>query len=127
MDMTPPSSIQRIKELLAKATDKPWSKDWLYGALRHINRNVDFDAFVSEGWEGKNPQKEDAELICLLRNTIESLLAERERHVEALERISKELIRIEYRGEDNARYESSDAVKIAKQALLSPESGKESK
>ena len=36
---------------------------------------------------------------------------------EALEEISKDTIRIEYRGEDMARYEQSEVAKIAKAAL----------
>ena len=26
-------------------TPGPWSRKWIYGALRHINKNVDYDSF----------------------------------------------------------------------------------
>lgn len=28
-----------------KHTPGPWSRSWVYGAIRHINKNVDVDAF----------------------------------------------------------------------------------
>ena len=82
--MTPPSSIQRIKELLAKATPGEWK------SARDSDVNVyamGFRIATMKGGEITRDSK-NAELICLLRNTIESLLDERERHVEVLSRIS---------------------------------------
>lgn len=29
----------------AKFTPGPWCKDWVYGAMRHISKNVDYDYF----------------------------------------------------------------------------------
>ena len=40
-----------------------------------------------------------------------------EKYKEALEKISKDTIRVEYRGEDLARYETSETAKVAKEAI----------
>lgn len=39
------------------------------------------------------------------------------KYKEALEKISKDTIRVEYRGEDLARYETSETAKVAKEAI----------
>lgn len=51
----------------AKYTPAPWNLPWIYGGIRHLNRNVDFDAFVNPDDlpDSDNiPQKEDARLIA---------------------------------------------------------------
>lgn len=30
---------------MSKHTPAPWSRSWIYGALRHVSRNVDSDSF----------------------------------------------------------------------------------
>jgi len=32
----------------AKHTPGPWSRAWIYGAIRHLNKNVNDDAFFSD-------------------------------------------------------------------------------
>ena len=46
-----------------------WNEEWLWGALRHINRNVDTDCFFDYSDKPKDfevyaPSKEDAPLVA---------------------------------------------------------------
>lgn len=59
--------LARIEALAKAATAGEWSKDWLYGALRHINRNVDMDAFFDgDPYTTAHPEKTDAEYIAAM-------------------------------------------------------------
>lgn len=55
---------------MGKHTPGPWNRSWVYGALRHINKNVDDDTFlfepVPEGEETPNVRinPADADLIA---------------------------------------------------------------
>lgn len=69
----------RIAELLAiekTMEPAPWSTDYLYGAIRHITRNVDSDAFASEDWgkTGNAPGRYDGTPLAKLRNSLPELL-----------------------------------------------------
>lgn len=93
--MTPPSSIQRIKEL--------------------INRTK-----LAVGTDNDGSYWIDNYRVRQLCTAIESLLDERDRHVEALKLICQH--------EEIAGWDQNPTATlygIAKQALLSPESGKE--
>jgi len=68
-------NLERLIELEKKATPGPWEKKWLYGALRHINKNVDWDAFYSGPDEIETPDKDDAEFISEMRNQLPELLS----------------------------------------------------
>jgi hypothetical protein len=67
-----------------------YSKTWMYGAIRHVCRNVDFDAFWNpDGDEDMDavdiPTAKDAELLAAapdLRDALQSLLCQFDRHGE---------------------------------------------
>lgn len=65
-------------------TPGPWCRDWIYGAIRHINKNVDEESFAScdhrHGEAGpdtpnvrRNP--EDADLIAAAPDLLAACLA----------------------------------------------------
>jgi hypothetical protein len=91
--MLTPEIVTRIEELLGKATKGPWSiippdKDCKSIFMRREFGEGQSRFYVCRITDDDNGN-DDAKLVCLLRNHIEELLAERKRHVEALERLSK--------------------------------------
>jgi hypothetical protein len=63
------AEIDKRLTVCREAAPGPWSVSWLYGALRHINRNVDFDAFWSTDPDEDRdkaiwPEKTDAAFIA---------------------------------------------------------------
>lgn len=68
--------VEELRKLEKSMSVPPWSIDYLYGAIRHIERNVDIGAFVSEGWseKGGSPGKYDGTALAQLRNAIPELL-----------------------------------------------------
>lgn len=42
------AKVEHYEALANAATEGPWSLEWVAGALRHINRNVDFECFMGE-------------------------------------------------------------------------------
>lgn len=67
--------LDTLKGFSETATKGPWSHGWLYGALRHVNRNVDWDAFYSGDEDINAPEKDDAELIVTLVNNLPAILS----------------------------------------------------
>lgn len=67
-----------------KFDSKPWSQKWMYGGIRHLNKNVDYDAFCSDeeiaridAGETDTPDKTDAPVLAaspVLKETLESIL-----------------------------------------------------
>ena len=119
--------ISRIKELLAKATPGEWTAEASNTSVGHCHQikpihaciYVDNQTLPHEADNAPSVEaRADAELICLLRNTIESLLDERERHVEAL-------INIQTLMHGYTDRQAEIILENCKQALLFPESGKE--
>lgn len=82
-----PTLIAKLEELLKKATPWPWDNS------EHINpRNIldggDSIIAVCQYLDGTDEEvNANAALITLLRNSIQDLLDERKRHIEALEGI----------------------------------------
>lgn len=64
---------------MGKHTPGPWNRSWVYGALRHINKNVDDDVFlfepVPEGEETPNVRinPADADLIAAAPDLLAAL------------------------------------------------------
>ena len=88
--------LKALEALAEKATTGPWSERWLYGALRHINRNVDRDCFIDDAdlpdgarWPGK----EDAAFISACRTAVPALIAE-VRRLQAREARATEIMQI---------------------------------
>lgn len=103
MSVNTPSTIAKLEELLGKATPGPWvveragidliSVDGIYtrDEIKKHNANSSWKErikIVETDGGYYPPGEDDAELICLLRNSIQALLDERSRLREALERIS---------------------------------------
>lgn len=65
-----------------KHTPGPWSRSWVYGAIRHINKNVDSDAFWQPD-DGEDPDTAncpnvrsfpaDADLIAAAPDLLDAL------------------------------------------------------
>lgn len=45
-------------------TPGPWSRSWVYGGIRHLNKNVDYDAF----WFPDDGEDQEAANIPNVRN-----------------------------------------------------------
>lgn len=72
----PTETARRVLDLDAKMTPSPWPEDYWYGAIRHIQRNVDADSFYSpdegtEPWCG--PARDEGTLIAQMRNAAPDL------------------------------------------------------
>lgn len=123
--MIPTETVAKIEELLKKAE---YPAPWVAGIE---DRGTDDEDL----WDIKDkngmavitcdsgvygPHVIDGELICLLRNSIESLLSERKRHVEALERISRGKNKIRSTGMDTPPISvSRDQLRIWAEEALS--------
>ncbi len=94
---------------------KPWSNEWLRSGIRHLRRNVDYDAFCSEeeiakigAKESIVPKKTDAPVLAaspVLKEALESIL----------------LCRNWYEGRPELALENAEA--LAKAALAMIEGG----
>lgn len=70
--------VAELEKLDSVATPAPWPHDYCQGAVRHISKNVDQDAFYDgsfDGWSRYN----DGPLIAAARNALPALLAELKR------------------------------------------------
>jgi hypothetical protein len=85
--------LDKLKELCEKATPEPWSRSWIAGAIRHINRNVDFDAFWFPTDEEKknldrvnypSRHEPDYDFIVTSRTALPALISAYEKAREAL-------------------------------------------
>lgn len=55
-----------------KIIEGPWDEKWIYSALRHLYKNVDFDLFWPSDLEmGNIPGKEDSDAIAALPELLE--------------------------------------------------------
>jgi hypothetical protein len=87
--------LDKLKELCEKATPGPWSRSWIAGAIRHINRNVDFDAFWFPTDEEKknldrvnypSRHEPDYDFIVISRTALPQLIQALEKAVAGLKR-----------------------------------------
>ena len=100
--MTPEqkAEVDRIEALANAATEGPWNLAWISGALRHINRNVDFDAFMDEedykrldedGHKYPQRRQEDYVFVTESRTAIPYLIALVREQAAELGRLDKTL------------------------------------
>lgn len=137
MSVNTPSTIAKLEELLGKATPGPWvverggidliSVDGIYtrDEIKKHNANSSWKErikIVETDGGYYPPGEDDAELICLLRNSIQDLLDERKRLREGLEAIqdlelssSHDMRRVKYTDDEEVGY--CEATKIAEQSL----------
>ena len=70
--------LKRLEELDANAAPAPWSVDYMYGAIRHVQRNVDLEAFCDPSDikdTEHTPGRYDGTFLGELRNMLPGLLA----------------------------------------------------
>lgn len=78
-DPAPTTAEEREKwaAMDKQAAMPPWDADWCYGACRHIEKNVDTDAFYDG--EGSGWNRHDGPFIAEMRNAFPRLLADVDR------------------------------------------------
>lgn len=74
------AEIEELERLEKEAEKGPWNEDWCRGAVRHIDRNVDYDSFyfTPEGKEGEEViswGRYDGTFIAKLRNSAPEIIA----------------------------------------------------
>ncbi len=70
---TPEALAAEIAELLPKIGTLPLAESWMYQAIRHCQRNMDFDLY--DGDEGNEPDRQSGTAIAKVLNRLPEILA----------------------------------------------------